>query len=81
MTKKKDKVVSVRVSDLTFQQAEEKAKREGVSISSILRSFLHMWAHDETPKGYPPIIKELDKRAPEARPRNIKRGKKQDSED
>jgi antitoxin component of RelBE/YafQ-DinJ toxin-antitoxin module len=68
----KDKVVSVRVPDEIFDAATAKAKERGLSISKVVRSFLFLFAHDETPPGWPPELPEQEVRA-EERPRKKRR--------
>ncbi len=64
----KDHKLNVRVDDELYQLAEAKAKARGSTISKMVRAFLTLWAHDETPPGWPPELPEQEIRA-EKRPR------------
>jgi len=64
----KDKVVSARVPDDVYDAAAAKAEARGLSISKVVRAFLFLFAHDETPPGWPPELPEQEIRA-EKRPR------------
>lgn len=64
----KDHVVNTRVPDEVYELAAAKAEARGSTISRVMRAFLHLWAHDETPPGWPPELPELEVRA-EKRPR------------
>lgn len=69
MAKKKDRQVSIRVTDHDYEAAEAKARARGSTISKVLRAFLFLWIHDETPPGYPPDVPQVNDRAKEAKPR------------
>ncbi len=67
----KDRKVNVRVSEDVYQAASTKAGARGLTISKIIRSFLVLFANDETPPGWPPELPEQEVRA-EKRPRKRK---------
>lgn len=68
----KDHVVSARVPDDVYQAAEAKAKARGSTLGKVLRAFLHLFASDETPPGWPPDLPEQEVRAAK-RPRKPKK--------
>ena len=72
MAKKKTKLLTVRVSEETFDQAQQVAQGRGSTISKIIQSFLHLFANQETPPGWPPDLPEATGRAPETKPRRPK---------
>jgi len=68
----KDHKLNVRVDPEIYAAAEAKAKARGSTVSKIVRAFLVLFAHDETPPGWPPELPEIEIRA-EKRPRPKKR--------
>ncbi len=63
--KPRDKTVGVRVDPETYDKAAARAKKEGRSISAILRAFFFLWAEDEIPS--PPVIEDERRRAAQRR--------------
>ena len=63
---KRDKPVTARVPDEVFKEANERAKKEGRTLSAIIRSFLMMFGQGEWPS--PPVLPDENTRA-EKRPR------------
>ena len=73
------KAVNVRVEEETLEAAQAKAQQRGVSLSGVIQSFIHLFANDETPPGWPPIIPEATARTKETKPR--RRRKKGEEEE
>lgn len=59
----KDRVASVRVPPDVYEAAEAKAKERGSTVAKIIRSFLTLFAADETPPGWPPDMPDEEVRA------------------
>lgn len=57
----RDKVVTSRVPEDVFRDAEKKARKQRRSLSAIIRSFLTVWAADEYPD--PPPMPDENIRA------------------
>lgn len=58
---KRDKTVSARVPDEIFDEANQRAQKEGRSLSAIIRSFLMMFGQGEWPS--PPVLPDETTRA------------------
>ena len=42
--------ISLRVPDELYQKAKEKAKREDITLSQVLRRALRKWVEEDPPK-------------------------------
>lgn len=59
----KNVTVSARVPDEVYAAAKEKAEGRGSTLSKMVRAFLFLFAHDETPPDWPPEIADQEIRA------------------
>ena len=51
----RDRYVNVRIDPITLDDATNKAKQQGATLSVIIRAFLRLWVNDEVPEGFPPV--------------------------
>jgi len=57
----RDKTVGTRVPDDVYNEANDRAKKEGRTLAAIIRSFLLMFGQGEWPS--PPVLPDEDTRA------------------
>ncbi len=64
MTKKRDQYLHLRIDPELRAQAEEYARKNGVTLAALMRRLLHYWTNPQKPRKLPKGIEEERRRPP-----------------